>query len=423
MNTDCAIQALHISKTFQLRHPKLDALGKMKNEFEALKDISFEIKKGESLGIIGSNGSGKSTLLKILAGVIKPSSGQVKISGKIASILDIGAGFHPELSGKENVFLNGQIHGFSKKEIKTKFDNIVAFAAIEGFMDEPVKNYSNGMYLRLAFSIMAHLDFDVYLFDEVMSVGDAGFRLKSKEMISKLKDQKKTVIVVSHQLNEIEDSDKFIQIEKGVLKTFGSRSAILESYIESKLKDNNITIYTENTSLNHFENWNKFNDIALKSIKIYNKNPLLNKLQTNSPICIEFEYEKLSDDQTIDVILLLKDANGSSVLSSSPIVTGIFSDEFKSKVYKLKCELPAFLLYNNIYSITLRFMKNLEENLLIKSNVEGNKMSEKNVSSNIRAFNSILYFKPIFQFENSKIQFENLDFNQKVFIGNNWTKL
>src|SRR5690606_19206903 len=131
--------------------------------------------KGENVGIIGPNGSGKSTLLKILAGVTKPTSGTVDINGRIASILDIGAGFHPELSGKENVFLNGQILGFAKSEIAPKYKEIVEFSGIGKYIDEPVKNYSNGMYLRLAFSIMVHLDFDIYLFDEVMSVGDAEF--------------------------------------------------------------------------------------------------------------------------------------------------------------------------------------------------------------------------------------------------------
>jgi ABC-type polysaccharide/polyol phosphate transport system ATPase subunit len=141
--------------------------------------VNFEIKKGESVGIVGPNGSGKSTLLKILAGITKPTTGKVEVFGRVASILDIGAGFHPELSGRENVLLNGQIHGFSKKEIQSRFDEIVAFSGIEKFIEEPVKNYSNGMYLRLAFSIMAHLDFDIYLFDEVMGVGDEEFRKKS----------------------------------------------------------------------------------------------------------------------------------------------------------------------------------------------------------------------------------------------------
>ncbi len=198
---DIAIKVENLSKRYFLREPILDeATGKQTNELWALKDVSFEIKKGESVGIIGPNGSGKSTLLKILAGVTKPTEGKITINGRVASILDIGAGFHPELSGKENVFLNGQIHGFSKKEIAAKFDEIVAFSGIEKFIDEPVKNYSNGMYLRLAFSIMAHLDFDIYLFDEVLSVGDAEFQMKSFQIIEKIKSKKASFCIAYHQM-------------------------------------------------------------------------------------------------------------------------------------------------------------------------------------------------------------------------------
>lgn len=200
MNNTVAIKVTNLSKVFPLRNSRVDEDGVETNEHWALKDVSFEIKKGESVGIIGPNGSGKSTLLKILAGVTKPTSGKVEIRGKVASILDIGAGFHPELSGRENVYLNGQIHGFSKKEIEAKFDEIVAFSGIEKFIDEPVKNYSNGMYLRLAFSIMAHLDFDVYLFDEVLSVGDAEFQNKCIERITEITKHQKTVVVVYHNL-------------------------------------------------------------------------------------------------------------------------------------------------------------------------------------------------------------------------------
>jgi len=209
MNNDIAIKVENLSKVYPLRQPYTDENGQLISEHWALKDVSIEIKKGESVGIIGPNGSGKSTLLKILAGVTKPSSGKVTIQGKVASILDIGAGFHPELSGRENVYLNGQIHGFSKKEIEEKFDEIVAFSGIEKFIDEPVKNYSNGMYLRLAFSIMANLDFDVYLLDEVINVGDFDFNLKSKEIILKLRNESKTLLIASHNHFEIKESILF----------------------------------------------------------------------------------------------------------------------------------------------------------------------------------------------------------------------
>lgn len=253
MSSELAVCVENLSKKYFLKHPIVNESGKEVHEFWALKDISFEIKKGESVGIVGPNGSGKSTLLKILAGVTKPTTGQIQIFGRVASILDIGAGFHPELSGRENVLLNGQIHGFTKKEIKSKFDEIVAFSGIEKFIDEPVKNYSNGMYLRLAFSIMVHLDFDVYLLDEVLSVGDDEFKIKAQEALYKLTDQEKTIIVISHEIKALVNlttrliSFPTLEIVNNI-KKFDSGSpkqkyALIESYeVNMNRNDDNIDI-------------------------------------------------------------------------------------------------------------------------------------------------------------------------------------
>lgn len=244
MNEGLAIKVEQVSKVFSLRQSTTDAQGNVKTEHWALKDVSFEIKKGESVGIIGPNGSGKSTLLKILAGITKPSSGSVTIRGKVASILDIGAGFHPELSGRENVYLNGQIHGFSKKEIENKFDEIVAFSGISNFIDEPVKNYSNGMYLRLAFSIMANLNFDVYLLDEVLSVGDEHFRKKILQLVQSWKG-KKTVIVITHDIVQIES------ILDRVIK-FGQQSSeeISAEFVRNKAVEELVDIYKNEQNSN-----------------------------------------------------------------------------------------------------------------------------------------------------------------------------
>jgi len=224
MTNDIAIKVENLSKVYPLRQPYVDENGQLVNEHWALKDVSFEIKKGESVGIIGPNGSGKSTLLKILAGVTKPTIGKVTISGKVASILEIGAGFHPELSGRENVFLHAQIQGFSKQEVLKVFDEIVAFSGIEKFIDEPVKNYSNGMFLRLAFSIIAHLDFDVYLFDETLHFGDYGFKLKIINWIKT--NTNKTILICSHNINELVVTFSYlIEIDEGysnINKNYGN---------------------------------------------------------------------------------------------------------------------------------------------------------------------------------------------------------
>lgn len=242
MTSEIAIKVENLSKVYNLRQPREDEERNVVYEHKALRDVSFEIKRGESVGIIGPNGSGKSTLLKILAGVIKPSSGKVTIKGRVASILDIGAGFHPELSGRENVYLNGQIHGFSQKEIEERYDEIVAFSGIEKFIDEPVKNYSNGMYLRLAFSVMAHLDFDVYLFDEVLSVGDAEFKEKVFSVIHKLQNQGKTIVVVSHIIEDVIDANRIFLIENGAIINDLPKKEILRKYF----KDESITFLYSN---------------------------------------------------------------------------------------------------------------------------------------------------------------------------------
>lgn len=240
VNTDIAIKVENLSKVFPLRQAQVDNHGNSIHEYWALKDVSFEIKKGESVGIIGPNGSGKSTLLKILAGITKPTSGKVSIRGKVASILDIGAGFHPELSGRENVYLNGQIHGFTKKEIEVKFNEIVAFSGIEKFIDEPVKNYSNGMYLRLAFSIMAHLDFDVYLLDEVLSVGDEEFREKIIQLIKSWNDQK-TLVIVTHDFYQIETLfDRVISFNNKKAIESLNKPTPIERLLNNYIEENNV---------------------------------------------------------------------------------------------------------------------------------------------------------------------------------------
>lgn len=200
-------------------------------EFWALKDINFELRKGDSLGIIGPNGSGKSTLLKLLSGILKPTTGTITFYGNSASILDIGTGFHPELTGKENIFLKGELIGKSKKEINQVVDKIIAFSELENFIDEPIKTYSSGMFLRLAFSTLFFLDFDIYLFDEVLSVGDQFFRNKIKEQRNILLGNK-TFISVSHDLPEIIESVQTVCfLKQGKIDFIGDKNKAIAKYI------------------------------------------------------------------------------------------------------------------------------------------------------------------------------------------------
>src|ERR1039457_1622035 len=201
----------------------------------ALKDINFEVKQGEVLGIIGRNGAGKSTLLKILSRTTTPTTGQVKIKGRVASLLEVGTGFHPELTGRENIFLNGAILGMHKKEIRIKFDEIVAFSGVERYIDTPVKRYSSGMYVRLAFSVAAHLDPDILVVDEVLAVGDAEFQNKclgKMKVASELEGR--TVIFVSHNLVAIKNlCSKSIMMNNGIIVKNEHTNEVLKYYLQS----------------------------------------------------------------------------------------------------------------------------------------------------------------------------------------------
>lgn len=175
------------------------------NTFWAVQDVSFEVKKGEILGIIGPNGAGKSTILKILAGVMKPNKGSMRINGRLSALIEVGAGFHPDLTGRENVYLNGSIMNMSRKEIDKKFDSIVAFSGLEEFLDTPVKRYSSGMFARLGFAVAAHIDPDVLLVDEVLSVGDMAFQAKCAERIKQLRDSGTSIVFISHNLLAVQN--------------------------------------------------------------------------------------------------------------------------------------------------------------------------------------------------------------------------
>lgn len=215
-NNQISISIQSVSKLFRLQKQRtfkelLPALAngeKAVESFWALQDIDFEIKKGETVGIIGPNGAGKSTLLKLMAGVTKPTNGEIKITGNIAPLIELGAGFHPELTGRENITLNGVILGMSKKEVAGKFSEIVDFAELWEFIDQPIKHYSSGMYLRLAFSVAVHTKPDILLIDEILAVGDINFQSKCFKKMEEFKKQGVTIVLVSHSLEQIK---KFCQ--------------------------------------------------------------------------------------------------------------------------------------------------------------------------------------------------------------------
>ena len=207
-----------------------------KEDFWALRDLSFEVQRGEVVGIIGRNGAGKSTLLKILSRITEPTEGRVSIRGRVASLLEVGTGFHPELSGRENIFLNGAILGMRRAEIRRKFDEIVAFAEVEQFLDTPVKHYSSGMYVRLAFAVAAHLEPEVLVVDEVLAVGDYAFQKKCLGKISAIASEgNRTVLFVSHNLGSVTGlCNKAVWLTQGRLRTTGPAAAVVLEYVRSQ---------------------------------------------------------------------------------------------------------------------------------------------------------------------------------------------
>lgn len=240
---DIAIRIENLSKRYEIGKEKDGSLrGTLSNLFKsgksstdvfwALKDVNIEIKRGDVVGIIGKNGAGKSTLLKILSQITQPSTGRIEINGRVASLLEVGTGFHPELTGRENIYLNGTILGMTRKEVRAKFDEIVAFSGVEKFIDTPVKHYSSGMYVRLAFSVAAHLEPEILIIDEVLAVGDAEFQRKCLGKMQDVADHGRTVLFVSHNLSALNSiCNKGIVMNKGQVKFIGDIKPAIDHYL------------------------------------------------------------------------------------------------------------------------------------------------------------------------------------------------
>jgi ABC-2 type transport system ATP-binding protein len=240
--TDAAVTVENVSKRFRMYKERNDSLKSMvmrgkksvHEDFWALKDVSFEVPQGTTFGLIGKNGSGKSTLLKCLAKILWPEEGSITARGKQASLLEVGSGFHPELSGRENVFLNGSILGMSRKEVTRKFDEIVSFSGVGHFIDQPVKNYSSGMYVRLGFSVAVAVTPDVLVVDEVLAVGDATFQKRCRTKFKEMKEEGRTVILVSHSMNTVKDMcDEVAWLNEGELKMIGKTNDVVKAYNET----------------------------------------------------------------------------------------------------------------------------------------------------------------------------------------------
>lgn len=269
MDSDIAIKVEHVSKKFckSLKRGMLYGIGDIlrnslgmsthsdrlrKGEFWAVDDVSFEVRKGETLGIIGPNGSGKTTLLKMLNGIFWPDKGKITVNGRVGALIAVGAGFHPMLTGRENIYINAAILGMTKKEVDEKFDDIVEFADIGDFLDTPVKFYSSGMYVRLGFAVAVHCEPDILLVDEVLAVGDSDFRAKCYRRIHEIKEQGKVIIIVSHDQNAIRaHTEKCVFLKTGKVAFIGDSDSAVTEYIEDILRKK---AYENNQELTRTQN-------------------------------------------------------------------------------------------------------------------------------------------------------------------------
>ena len=321
-----------------------------KEEFWALKDIDFEIAQGERVGIIGRNGAGKSTLLRILSRITEPSSGSIKIKGRVASLLEVGTGFHPELTGRENIFLNGAILGMSRAEIKKHFDTIVDFAEIEKFLDTPVKRYSSGMYVRLAFAVAAHLEPEILVVDEVLAVGDAQFQ---KKCLGKMEDVSKnagrTVLFVSHNMTAMQGlCNKGILLEQGQLKYQGLIGDTITSYLKQ---------FTETRRKVEWNLENAPGDEKTKLLKAevnsFNRNKNIDFFEEGDPIEFNFIFWNNRDGFTeLDITFHLVDELGNTVFVGSTGDSDSRRKQYTKGEIKAKCLVPADLFLEGTYNIS-----------------------------------------------------------------------
>jgi lipopolysaccharide transport system ATP-binding protein len=325
-------------------------------EFWALKDVSFEVGQGDVLGIIGQNGAGKSTLLKILSQITEPERGRVILRGRVASLLEIGTGFHPELTGHENIYLNGAILGMKRAEIKRKFDEIVAFADVERFLDTPVKRYSSGMYLRLAFAVAAHLEPEILVVDEVLAVGDANFQKKCLSKMSEVAKGGRTVLFVSHNLQAITSlCTQGLLVDEGRIVASGQPSTVVDHYmreVSTSLSAARDQIWGDPTTA-------PGNDrIRLHRIRlIADINDPLKEIDQDTPICVEVEYWNLIAETKMHVELAIHSIDGSDVLEDWSAEEANWSGRrLPAGLFKTVCQIPGSLLNEGSYRIRIQFV-------------------------------------------------------------------
>jgi lipopolysaccharide transport system ATP-binding protein len=333
MKSKGKLNILNVSKRYEIGEEKNTSLRttlkrpfhfkkKKKKTFWALKNISIDINPGEVVGIIGKNGAGKSTLLKVLSKITAPTEGRIEISGRVASLLEVGTGFHPELTGRENIYLNGTILGMTKKEVKEKFDEIIEFSGIDEFIDTPVKKYSSGMYVRLAFSVAAHLEPEILVIDEVLAVGDAEFQNKCLGKMQDVASTGRTVLFVSHNLAAVKKlCTKGVLLEKGEIKIQGDINDVIQAYIKS---GESSYIYQPEVVKSNVP-------VAFKSIELFDANQqYCSEFTCEDEVLIKFNFAINASPKPYSVFVIVKDKYDSPVFSAE--------QNIESEIITLKLE-------------------------------------------------------------------------------------
>jgi lipopolysaccharide transport system ATP-binding protein len=359
-----AIKVEHLSKKYILSHQKKESYTALrdvisnkvksvfrkaepesaggKEDFWALKDVSFEIQAGDRVGIIGRNGAGKSTLLKVLSRIVEPTEGRVTINGRVASLLEVGTGFHAELSGRENIYLNGAILGMSKSEISRKFDEIVAFAEVEKFLDTPVKRYSSGMYVKLAFAVAAHLDPEILILDEVLAVGDSAFQKKCLGKMEEVSGTGRTILFVSHNMDTVNRlCNKAILLKDGVVQTTGDTDKVVHTYMHADFGTSALRSWAHLPLLGKPGN----EHVRLNEVKVHDEGFQVDeKFDITNPIGVSIEYEVLTEGLVFTHSYNFFNENGVNIFNTHDTVSELRKTPRQKGKYTATMWIPANLL-------------------------------------------------------------------------------
>jgi len=333
------------------------------SEFWALRDVDLEVKDGEVMGIVGPNGAGKSTLLKVLSRITEPTEGEVDIRGRVGSLLEVGAGFHPELTGRENIFLYGAILGMRKSEILRKFDEIVAFAEVERFLDTPVKRYSSGMYVRLAFAVAAHLEPDILLVDEVLSVGDIQFQRKCLGKMENVASSGRTVLFVSHNLLAVEQlCDRAMWLDSGRCVDIGATGKIVRDYVTASLESVTEVSWEDRSEA-------PGNDMVWLSRVAVTRTDADSEsasITVDTPFAVEVDFWNRMPSARLHVTLHFENAYGVFVLETGSLMAeGKAVREYSPGHWRARCEIPDNLLNNGGYTLRILIVKD-EGNVILR---------------------------------------------------------